>query len=148
VRQFASDQIKISWLGIPDWETGLAVGTNVQEQRNTPRNFSYKPNGYGGVVPLFNPDLSGALVMTFNRESAEHARLVTFSNLDLGTRSIIAPMLITDKNTQNAVAFNGARLAGRVAYSTGTNSPPAPWVFVFAQAVEQVFGFDNNLVGS
>jgi hypothetical protein len=148
VRQYSPDEVHISWLLIPDWAEGLAIGVNIREERQVSRNFAYKPDGYGGVVPMFDPNLSGALVITFDRESAQHARLSTFANLDLATHAIQSPMLITDRSTRGAQLYNSCRLAGPLPYVNGSAATTSAWVFIFAQSISQVFGFNHNVIGS
>lgn len=148
MRQYSPDQVHIDWLGVPDWENGLATGINIRETREVPRNFRYKANGYGGAVALYNPNLIGALVITFDRESAQHAALVSFANADLASHSIVAPMMITDKSTKHVQLYNATKIAGMIPYVSGSTATVAPWVFIYAQAVAQVFSFNNNLVGS
>lgn len=148
MRQYSPDTVNIAWLGIPDWEEGLATGVNIRETRTVPRNFRYKADGYGGAVALYDPNLTGALVITFDRESAQHAILVTLANADLASHSIVSPMLITDRSTRNVQLYNATKLAGQTAYVSGSSSSVVPWVFIFAQAVSQIFGVNHNLVGS
>jgi hypothetical protein len=148
VFQYSSDQVNIAWIGLPDWADGLALGMSIREKRQVPNNFKYKPNGYGGTVTMFDPNLAGTLTIMFNRESVQHTRLSTFANIDLATHAIVSPMLITDRSTRGAQLYNSCRLAGQLPYLNGSAASVGAWVFIYAQAVSQVFGLNHNLVGS
>lgn len=147
MRQFSSDFVHMSWIGIPNWEDGFSQGAYIRETRAKPQ-WRQKANGYGDVVRLFNPDLSGMLTVTFDRESREHLLLTTLANADLGTKSISAPLTIRDTNTGTIYVFNKAQILVNPNYVAGAGPTAVPWNFLFAQAFTQVFGLDANIVGS
>lgn len=146
MRQYASDQIKVSWF-LLSLEDGLARGTFIRESRNNV-SWTYKPDGLGDVIPMFNPTSSGTLTLSIDRESKQHTQLVTLANADLASRSVVAPMMITDKNSGNVALFNKVRIESMPNYLAGSGPSVVPWVFLYAQAVSQTFGFNNNVVGS
>ncbi len=147
MRNYASDAVAIAWLGVVSLADGLARGTFVRETRASP-SWVYKPTGLGDSVPMFHPDTSGQLELTMDRESREHVILMTLANADRLSRSIVGPMMIRDTNTGLVQLYNKARIQVIPNYTAGTGPSTVTWVFLFAQAVGQTFGADNNTVGS
>jgi hypothetical protein len=146
VRQYGADQVQISWFGIPISE-GLAAGTFIQITRNAP-TWTQKPNGLGGVVRMFNPDLSGQVTLSMDKESKTHQSLVTVATADYLSRSIIGPMVITDASTREVTVLNSAYISTVPNLQWGTQSTVLGWVFNFQAVLNQSFGFDRNVVGS
>ncbi len=161
MRQYAADQVRVSWTTIAtpatapagrvspglDLTPGLAQGTFIQERRNVD-TWNQKPNGVGGVVHLFNPNKSGELTLLIDGSSRTHQELITLHNADLITRSIVGPLVVRDLNTREVNFFNKARIKTMAPLSKGTTATVYSWIFLYELAVRQSFGFDNNLVGS
>lgn len=145
MRQYSADQVKVSWFGI-DLGEGLASGTFLQITRNAP-TWTQKSNGVGGVVRLFNPDLSGSASLQIDAESKTHQALVTVATADRLSRSIIGPMVITDTSTREVVLCNNSYISTVPNIQKGTQSTVLSWVFNFEAVVNQSFGFDQNVVG-
>lgn len=145
MRQYSADQIKVSWFGI-DLGEGLAFGTFLQITRNAP-TWTQKPNGVGGVVRMFNPDLSGSASLQIDAESKTNQALTTVATGDRLSRSIIGPLVITDKSTREVVVCNNAYISTVPNIQKGTQSTVLSWVFNFETVINQAFGFDRNVVG-
>jgi hypothetical protein len=95
---------------------------------------------------MFNPDTSGRLAISIDRESGTHQQLITLGNADIVTRSIVGPMIITDGNTRSVSFYNKTRIASIPNLTAGTGPSVVAWVFLFSQTVTQSFGFNNNVV--
>lgn len=144
MRQYSADGVKVSFFGA-DLSEGLAVGTFIQVARNAP-TWSQKPNGLGGVVRLYNPDLSGSVSLQIDAESKTHQVLVTLANTDRVARAIVGPLLVTDKSTKEVAFFNKAYISTIPNLQKGTQSAVLSWIFNFEAVIHQSFGFDANVV--
>lgn len=144
MRQYSADGVKVSFFGA-DLSEGLASGTFIQIARNAP-TWTQKPNGVGGIVRLFNRDLSGAASLQIDAESKTHQVLVTLANTDRLVRSIVGPLLITDKSTKEVTLCNKAYISTIPNIQKGTQAAVLSWVFNFEAVINQSFGFNANAV--
>lgn len=96
---------------------------------------------------MFNPDLSGFASLQIDAESKTNQSLVTVATADRLSRSIVGPMLITDKSTREVVLCNGAYISSVPNIQKGTQSTVLSWIFNFEAVINQSFGFDRNVVG-
>ena len=144
MRQYSADRVKVSFFGA-DLSEGLASGTFIRIARNS-STWTQKSNGVGGVVHLFNRDLSGEASLQIDAESKVHQILVTLANTDRLVRSIVGPLLITDKNTKEVTLCNKARISTIPNIQKGTQAAVLSWVFIFEAVVNQSFGFNANAV--
>jgi hypothetical protein len=144
VRQYSADNVKVSWFGA-DLSEGLAAGTFLQVARNAP-TWTQKPNGLGGVVRLYNPDLSGTVSLQIDAESKTHQVLVTLANTDRIARAIVGPLLVTDKTTAEVTLFNKAHISTIPNIQKGTQAAVLSWVFNFEAVINQSFALDRNVV--
>jgi len=147
MRNYAASDVMIAWFGLLRLEDGLAQGTFVQESRANPQ-WIQKPDGMGEVVQMYHPNTHGFLTLNFDRETRQHLQLITLANADIATRSIVGPMFITDKNTNAVQLYNKARISVKPNYLAGSGPSVVPWVFIFSQSIGQVFGANDNVVGS
>ncbi len=145
-RLYAADQVKVTF-GVLPLNGGFAAGTFLTETRNSP-NWNYKYNGYADTVPMVNTNTSGRIVFQLNRESSQHAALVTLANTDLILRAIALPLVVRDSNSRMVTIYNKARPQGVPGLSAGTSASVVPWVFLFSQTFQQPFGFNANVAGS
>lgn len=146
MRQYSADGVKVSWFGI-NLDEGLAAGTFLQITRNAP-TWTQKPNGLGGVVRLYNPDLSGSVSLQIDAESRTHQSLVTVALADRVSRSIVGPIVIRDQATREATVCNKAYISTVPNLQKGTQSTVLSWIFNFEAVITQSFGFDDNVVGA
>lgn len=146
MRQYSADQVEVSFFGASLTE-GLASGTFIQVTRNAP-TWTQKPDGMGRVVRLYNPDRSGTCSIQIDAESRTHQALVTLANADALSRSIIGPLVITDKTTREVTLLNNAQIESVPDLQKGTQATVLSWIFLFEAVLSQPFGFDRNVVGS
>lgn len=96
---------------------------------------------------MFNPDLSGQVALSLDKESNTHQSLVTIATADFFSRSIIGPMTITDRSTREVTVLNNAYISTVPNLQWGTQSTVLTWVFNFEAVLTQSFGFNRNVVG-
>lgn len=138
----------MAWAAFPGLLTpGLAAGTFIQITRNT-RNFSNKDDGLGNTFRMFRPGSSGTLTLLISASSFQHQALMTIANADALLKNVVAPMVITDNNTQEAALFTRASITTQPNVPKGTAPSIIPWVFDFEKMVQQPVGFATNIVGS
>lgn len=146
MRQYSADQVAITWFGV-DLGEGLARGTFLQVSRNA-ETWTQKPNGMGGVVRMYNPDLSGSAALTLDAESYTHQALVTVATADRITRAAVGPMVVTDLSTREVIVLSNAYIATVPNIQKGTQPTALTWRFNFEAVISQSFGFNNNRVGA
>lgn len=136
--------MKVSWFGA-DLSEGLASGTFIQIARNAP-TWSQKPDGLGGTVRLYNPDLSGSASLQIDAESRTHQILVTLANTDRVARAVVGPMLIRDTNTLEVTLLTRAYISTIPNIQKGTQAAVLSWLFNFETVQNQSFAFDANAI--
>lgn len=146
LRTYSADTVTATW-GIIPLDPGLARGTFIREVRNVP-NFRYKDNGYGGVVTMSNSTTSGKLIILINRESKTYQQLLTQANLDFVLRALALPLVIREGGTRTVAIYNQCRPEKVPGLTLSTGPSIVPWTFIFAQTIQQSFGFNNNVAGS
>lgn len=145
MRQYSSDLVELSWSGL-DLAEGLATGTFVQEAINTPK-FNQKPTGRGKIVRIYNPDKSGTVTITVDQESQVHQQLKALSAEDDLSRNIVAPMVMFDGSTKEAITYTNAYISVDPDESRGTESATFAWVFNFERRQAIPNPTNQNAVG-
>lgn len=146
MRQYSSDLVQVSWSGL-DLAPGLAQGTFIQPRR-AGVTWVYKPDGMGGVIPMYFPDRSGTLTLLIDAESKQHQQLITLANVDLLTRAIAAPMVITDLNNKEVSIYTRAKIQTHPDIPKAVRASIVPWVFIYEITIQQPFSFNENVVGA
>lgn len=146
MRQYSADGINVSWFGV-DISSGLAQGTFIQITRSVP-SWTMKANGVGGIVRMYNPDRSGTADLQIDGESSVHQSLITLANADDVSRSIVGPMVVRDRSTQEVVILNRAFILSIPTLTKGTQSSVFSWSFGFETELVQSFDFNANAVGT
>ncbi len=146
MRQYSSDRVKVSFFGV-DLTEGLASGTFLQEAHGSSA-WSFKPNGLGGIVRMFDPNRSGQLSLQVDAESRTNQVLITFHNADLITRSVAGPLIVNDLSTREITYYNKAFILNHPNNQKATTSTVLTWSFGYERFIRQGFGFDNNVVGN
>ena len=148
MRQYASDIVEVSWVGL-DLAPGLAAGTFLQATQDIP-TWENKPTGMAlkGSIRMFNPSLSGRLSLQINGESDTHQELVTISNVDRLVRTLAGPVAVYNGNTRALTIFRAASILTIPDFSLGTEATIYNWEFGYQSVLTQSFGFNNNVVGS
>jgi len=129
MRQYSIDRVELSWFGTPLSE-GLASGTVLQVARSVD-TWRTKPDGHGGIVRLFSPDLSGTATIQIDAESAVHHVLVALANTDRQIKSIVGPLVMIDLESTEIVAMNKAFLLTIPNTQKSTNAAVHSWVWGF-----------------
>jgi len=145
VRQYAADQVTVSFTGI-DLTPGLAQGTFVQESE-PPQTWRVRPNGVGGIVYTFHPNQSGTVTITLDASSEEHAKLLAFFTADRISRSLVGVLIVRDHTDSTTAVFSKARILGRPPLKRGTQHAVEPWVFGFELPLVTRLQPNKNVVG-
>lgn len=146
MRQYAADQVKVSFTGL-DITPGLSEGTFIQEGA-VPQLWKVKKNGVGGIVYTFHPGQEGTVSMQILASSKVHTQLLAIFNSDRLTKSIVGVLLATDLNTLDVITWTKARILGRPPWQKGVQLSTYSWVFGFENSITQVFDPDRNVVGA
>lgn len=147
MRQYAADRVKVGWTFSGDLTPGLAAGTFVQEERNAP-TWNTKPDGFGGLIRMFNKDRSGQVTLLIDQESREHQVLRTLANTDRLTRALVGPLVVTDLNMKELAFYNQAFILTDPNLLKAVGPSTVAWVFAFSSIAYQAFGANNNVVGA
>lgn len=143
MRQYSADTVDLNWAGI-DLSEGLAEGTFLQIKRNA-LDFRLVPDGMGGIVRVPLVDKSGTASLQIDAESRTHQVLVTLSNTDLLTRSVVFPMFVKDRANGEIVVLSKTSIIVKPDFQKGTQMTVYSWEFAFEAEVRQSFNFDGNV---
>ncbi len=146
MRQYGADTITVNWAGL-DLGPGLAQGTFVTVRRNAP-TWTQKPDGVGGVVRMFNPDLSGDLSVLIDQESAINQALISLANGDRFVRVAVFPLTLVDNSSREVVNFTNAYISTIPDLQRGTGATVNTWVFNFETVIQLPLAFNANRVGT
>lgn len=146
MRQYSSDKIYLTWAGL-DLTPGLAEGGFITIRRNAP-SWTNRPDGVGGTIRLYNPDMSGEMDVLINTESAVHQQLLTLAQADRLTRVIQGPMVLKDSNTGESFTLTKAYIQTEPDEIRASSSVDVSWTFSYTQLIH-IPAFNNrNVVGS
>lgn len=148
MRQYSADLIDVVWLpAVVPLTGGLAAGTFIQPTRNF-RNFRNKDDGMGNSFRMFRRGSSGSLTLMIMATSTQHQILMSLANLDVVSKAIVGPLVITDRNTKEIAFFTRASLAGQPNVPKGTQVSIIPWVFDYEKSAIQSVVVPTNVVGN
>ncbi len=151
MRQYGADQIDVTWrpagVAVVDFKEGFARGTFIQPTANT-QSATYRSNGMGGTVPLFNRDTSGVLAVMIDVESRVHQELVTAWNVHRLVRTVYGPIVVRDGNTREVAFYNKASIMTMPDVPKGSTGGVIVWRFNYESLIQQPFGFNANAVGA
>ena len=145
MRQYASDEVLVTWSGL-DLTPGLAAGSFMVPRR-TRRTWEQRDNGVGGTIRLFNPSRSGEVDIVVDQESKVHQQLVALAAVDRLTKAIQAPLVVVDRNTKETFVFTNAYLVTEPDEQRATASVEITWTFGFTTIEHQPNLSDQNVVG-
>jgi hypothetical protein len=146
MRQYSLNQTEISWFGL-DLKPGLATGTSIVEAR-TAQTWAMKPTGTGRIVRTQNPDKSGTLTLTVDRESGIHQNLIVLQQTDSTAQNVVGVCVLKDLLGGQVNYYKNAFLQSQPDESYGTEGSTVSWVLAF-ESVERVAITPNqNQVGS
>lgn len=149
MRQYAIDNIELSWLGL-DFKDGLAAGTSVQEARNAP-TFTMKPAGaVSKIVRVHNPDRSGTVTITVDQESQLHQDLLALANSERNpaTRDKVGNMVLRDLSAGEEITWKNAFITTIPDRSRAVESTTFGWVFGFEDFTNEAVETLANVVGN
>jgi hypothetical protein len=146
MRQYSLNQTELTWFGL-DLKPGLATGQSIVEAR-TSQSWSMKPTGTGRIVRTFNPDHSGTLTLTVDRESGVHQDLIVLQQTDEATQNVVGVAILKDLLGGQINYYKNAYLQSQPDETYGTEGATVTWVLAF-ESVERVAVTPNaNQVGS
>jgi len=135
MRQYSISQTEINWFGL-DLKPGLATGTSIAEARLS-QTWSQKSTGTGRVVRTLNPDKSGTLTLTVDRESGVHQNLIVLAQTDEATQGVVGVCVLKDLLGGQTNYYKNAYLQSQPDESYGTEGTTVAWVLMF-ESVERV----------
>lgn len=146
MRQYSSEQVDISWLGL-DFREGLASGSFISEARNSP-TWTQKAQGPSGkTVRIQSPDRSGTLSIVVDQESALHRALRTIARADRTSRDKVGSLILSDTSSGDQYTYSNAFITTEPDESRGTESATFTWVFAFENLSRNDNESPSNLVG-
>ena len=140
---YSSDQVKISWIGIP-LTKGLSAGTFIAFASATP-TFTWVPDGLGGGIRLFNADRSGEISLTMDVESRAHQGLLTLTSIDRRIKSVIGPFIMSDFSSGETIVCSTCFVVDEPDEQRATSSIAATWKFQYAgkETIPQLAGLNE-----
>ncbi len=96
---------------------------------------------------MYHSNTGGTVTMQISGSSAQHQRLITAANTDKITRSITGPIVIYDGNTRELITLNKSRIITIPDINKASGVSTFAWAWHYDAALQQPFGFNNNVVG-
>ncbi len=146
MRAYSPDRITLTWYGL-NLTPGLAQGAFVSVTRNAP-TWTQKPDGVGGVVRMFNPDLSGEVAVLIDQESGVNQALVALATADRLIRSAVGPLVLIDNTVREIITFSSAYISTIPDPQRGTASTILSWIFNFETVIQLPLDQNANRVGT
>ncbi len=146
MRGYSPDQISLAWYGL-DLSPGLAQGSFISVTRNAP-TWTQKPDGVGGVVRMFNPDLSGEVSVLIDQESGVNQALVALATADRFVRAAVGPLILIDNSAREIITFSGSYISTIPDPQRGTASTVLTWIFNFETVIQLPLDQNANRVGT